>query len=114
MQPEDRPITPGLSDKPEDPATKAQRHEVMVRALLLLSEVDLSRWQPLRGLEHALGALKHMSANADQLNVTLPDNDDTERFAISPLLWLMARMQVCMVVGSNSSWECCWGCSWWA
>ena len=38
-------------------------------------------------------ALAHMGANADRVNATLADNDETERFALSPGLWLMARSQ---------------------
>ncbi len=53
-----------------------------------------SRWQPQLALEQAQQALSHMATHADRLNATLADNDDTERFAISPGLWLMARAQV--------------------
>ena len=65
-----------------------------MRALLAMSEVDALRWQPQRALGHAEAALSHMRTHADRLNATLADNDETERFALSPGLWLMARAQV--------------------
>ena len=34
-----------------------------------------------------------MAACADRVNASLDDNDETERFAISPGIWLMARSQ---------------------
>lgn len=78
----------------EDPTTVAQRSEVMVRALLFMSELDALRWHPQRALGHAEAALSFMAANADKINATLADNDETERFAMSPGLWLLARVQV--------------------
>ena len=78
----------------DDQTPLAQRSEVMVRALLAMSEVDALRWQPQRALGHAEAALSHMRTHADRLNATLADNDETERFALSPGLWLMARAQV--------------------
>ena len=66
----------------------------MIRALLAMSETDALRWHPQRALGHAEAALQHMSIYSDKINATLADNDETERFALSPGLWLMARVQV--------------------
>lgn len=41
----------------DDQTTAAQRSEVMVRALLLLSEAELLRWQPRKALDNAEAAL---------------------------------------------------------
>ena len=42
-----------------------------------------------------------MVANADRVNATLADNDETERFALSPGLWLMARSQASLIAGDS-------------
>lgn len=43
----------------------------------------------------------HIAKYAEKLNATLSDNDDTERLALSPGLWLMARMQVGVGAGGR-------------
>jgi len=65
----------------------------MVRSQLLLSEALMLKWQPVLALTRAEEALKHIAEHADKMNATLVDNDETERFALSATLWLMARMQ---------------------
>lgn len=80
----------------DGPALKAQKAEVLVRALLAGSECELSRWRPAAALEPALAALRFMGGlqEAGSLNLPLGDNDDTERFSLGPALWASARLQV--------------------
>ncbi len=88
--------TADLADLPGPPAppppTAGQRAEVMVRALLLLCELEQLRWHPARGLGHALEAAKFLGAEADRVNVPQQgDNDELERHSLSPVLWFLAR-----------------------
>ena len=50
----------------DEKTTQAQRAEVQVRALLLLSKLAALRWQPLVGLQHAREACLFLGSNADK------------------------------------------------
>ncbi|KAG1679321.1 hypothetical protein FOA52_009353 [Chlamydomonas sp. UWO 241] len=74
-----------------DPTAAAQRGEVLVRALLLLTDVELARWAPASALAHAARALSCVADGAERVNASLSDNDECERFGMAPALWLLAR-----------------------
>lgn len=72
----------------------AQRAEVMTRTLLLQSELALLQWQPASALLAATEAAAHMSRVADDVNIPTFENDETERYSLSPTLWIQCRVQV--------------------
>eukprot|EP00798_Chlamydomonas_sp_ICE-L_P023816 gene23816-9379_t len=93
-----KPESPGGVSSPSangenDLNTQAQRGEVYVRAQLQESQLEMSKWRPLKALACAEEALRFMATNAERLNSVMQDNDESERYAISQLLWMKARLQ---------------------
>ena len=68
--------------------------QVLVRALLLLSEVEGLRWQPLRGIKLAQEALEAAAGGADAVSAMHGSSDEVDRLALGAQLWLQCRLQV--------------------
>ncbi|GFH16837.1 uncharacterized protein HaLaN_13341 [Haematococcus lacustris] len=91
---------PGKRDKVRRVSAQPDRQactraEVRVRCLLARCELQLLCWRPAQALAAALEALQFMGQRgADgRMNAPLGDNDDTQRYALGPELWLQARLQ---------------------
>ncbi|MEW5312856.1 MAG: hypothetical protein WDW38_004457 [Sanguina aurantia] len=98
-KPSSAPVPPRTPTEPvalpvHDRVAMAQRAEVMTRTLLLQSELALLQWQPASALLAATEAAAHMSRVADDVNIPTFENDETERYSLSPTLWIQCRVQV--------------------